>query len=81
MHMQSLDDQANDEEKLEKLDQDHDKPFSPPSDIKGQGRLAQTHPDRDTDVDEDDWYSNGVNSATNQPDNPRDEPHHGRKVA
>lgn len=78
--MQSLDDNPNEEEKLEKLDQDFDKPFSPPSDIKGQGRLARDHPDLDTDVDEDEWYDKGVNAASDQPDNPRDDPHHGRRV-
>lgn len=78
--MQSLDDQANEEEKLEKLDQDHDKPFSPPSDIRGQGRMARDHPDKD-DTDEDEWYHMGENAAANQPDNPNDEPHHGRRVA
>ena len=78
--MQSLDDQANEEEKLEKLDQDHDKPFSPPSDIRGQGRMARDHPDKD-DTDEDEWYQMGENAAANQPDNPNDEPHHGRRVA
>lgn len=79
--MQSLDDQANEEEKLEKLDQDFEKPFSPPSDIRGQGRIARDHPDKDTDTDDDEWYDEGDNAASNQPDNPKDDPHHGRKVA
>ena len=79
--MQSLDDQANEEEKLEKLDQDQDKPFLEPTDIKGQGRTARDHPETDTNIDEDEWYSEGRNSATDMPDNPRDEPHHGRRVA
>ena len=78
--MQSLDEEANQEEKLEKLDQDYDKPFSPPSDIRGQGRMPKNHPQKDTDTDETEWYDSGINSATSQPDNPRDEPHHGRRV-
>ena len=64
---------------LEKLDQDYDKPFSPPSDIRGQGRLARDHPSKD-DTDEDEWYHLGENAASNQPDNQRDDPHHGRRV-
>lgn len=79
--MQSLDDHASEEEKREKLDQDYDKPFSEPTDIRGQGRTPRTHPDIDTDIDEDEWYSEGKNSAIEMPDDPHDEPHHGRRVA
>ena len=78
--MQSLDEEPDKEEKLEKLDQDNDTPFSQPSDVKGQGRLPKDHPDKDTDIDEDEWYDSGINEATDQPDNPRDEPYHGRRV-
>ena len=79
--MQSLDDQANDEEKQEKLDQDFDKPFSPPSDISGQGRMARDDPAKDTGMDEDEWYNEGENAAANQPENPKDEPPRGKHVA
>jgi hypothetical protein len=62
--MQSLDDNANDEEKQEKLDQDFDKPFSEPSDIPGQGKIPRDDPSLDTDVDEDEWYSEGRADAS-----------------
>lgn len=78
--MESLDEEANQEEKQEKLEQDFDKPFSPPADVKGQGRLSKNHPDKDTGTDEDEWYDSGINAAANQPDDPRDEPHRGRRV-
>lgn len=80
MHFESLDEEPDKEEKQQKLPEDDGRPFSPPSDIKGQGRLPKDHPDLDTDVDEDEWYDSGVNAATEQPDNPRDDPHHGRRV-
>jgi len=78
--MQSLDDQANEEEKQEKLDQDFDKPFSPPSDIKGQGRMARDDPRKDTGMDEDEWYDEGENAAAGQPDNPKDNAPGGHQV-
>ena len=78
--MQSLDDQANDEEKLEKLDGDYDKPFSPPSDINGQGRMARDDPRKDTDMDEDEWYNEGENAAVSQPEDPKDEEEGGKQV-
>ena len=53
----------NDEEKEEKLDQDYDTPFSEPDDVPGQGKLPPDDPSLDTDVDEDEWYSEGQASA------------------
>lgn len=80
MHFESVDEEPNKEEKLEKLSEDHAKPFSPPPDIKGQDRLPKDHPDLDTDVDEDEWYGEGSNAAASEPEDPRDEPHRGRRV-
>jgi hypothetical protein len=79
--MQSLDDQANDEEKQEKLDQDFDTPFSPPTDISGQGRMARDDPAKDTDMDEDEWYNEGENAAASQEDDEKDQAPEGRRVA
>jgi len=79
--MQSLDDQASDEEKQEKLEQDFDKPFSPPDDVAGQGRMARDDPAKDTGMDEDEWYEEGENAAAGQQDNPKDEPPHANRVA
>jgi hypothetical protein len=78
--MQSLDDNANHEEKLEKLDQDYDKPFSPPDDISGQGRMARDDPAKDTDMDEDEWYQEGENAAAGQQDSPKDDKEGGAQV-
>jgi hypothetical protein len=62
--MQSLDDNAGDEEKHEKLDQDFDKPFSEPTDIPGQGAIPRDDPSLDSDVDADEWYSEGRADAS-----------------
>jgi hypothetical protein len=62
--MQSLDDNANKEEKQEKQDQDFDTPFSEPADIPGQGKVARDDPSLDTDIDEDEWYSEGRANAS-----------------
>lgn len=60
--MQSLDIELNEEEKLEKLAQDFDKPFSPPADIK-EG-IPRDYPTLDTDVDEHEWYDAGATIAS-----------------
>jgi hypothetical protein len=62
--MQSLDDNGSDEEKMEKLDQDYERPFSEPTDIPGQGKIQRDDPSLDTDVDEDEWYSEGRAAAS-----------------
>jgi hypothetical protein len=80
MHFESVDEEPDKEEKEEKLPEDNSKPFSPPSDVKGQGRLPKDHPNLDTDIDEDEWYGEGGNAAAEEPDNPGDEPHHGRRI-
>jgi len=59
----ALDSNPNDEEKQEKLDQDFETPFSEPTDIPGQGAVPLDHPSLDTDVDEDERYSEGRASA------------------
>jgi hypothetical protein len=79
--MQSLDNQANDEEKQEKLDQDYDKPFSPPDDISGQGRMPRDDPRKDTGMDEDEWYDEGENAAAGQQDDQKDDKEGGARVA
>ncbi len=61
--MISLDENPNEEEKEEKLDEDYDRPAAPPSDIPRQGALPRDDPAYDTDVDEDEWYSEGGPSA------------------
>jgi hypothetical protein len=62
--MQSLDDNLSDEEKEEKLDQDFEHPFSEPTDTPGQGTIARDDPSLDTDIDEDEWYSEGRAAAS-----------------
>ena len=60
--MQSLDMEPNEEERLEKLDQDFDKPFSPPADIKE--LISKDHPSLDSGVDEHEWYDVGATIAS-----------------
>ena len=76
----AIDEHPDDEEKREKLDEDNGTPFSPPSDIPGEGRMARDDPRRDDGLDEDEEYNEGENAAASQPDNPNDEPHTGRRV-
>lgn len=56
--MQSLDIELNDEEKLEKLSQDYEKPFSPPYDVIE--NIPNYYPSMDTNVDEHEWYDAGA---------------------
>lgn len=60
--MQSLDIEPNDEEKLEKLQQDFDKPFSPPTDI--EEGIPKDYPSLDTNIDEHEWYDVGATIAS-----------------
>lgn len=60
--MQSLDIEPNAEERLEKLEQDYDKPFSPPLDIKE--RISKDYPSLDTGIDEHEWYDVGATIAS-----------------
>lgn len=60
--MQSLDLEPNQEEKLEKLSQDFDKPFCPPYDIKE--IITKDYPSLDTNVDEQEWYDAGASIAS-----------------
>ena len=59
--MQSVDMEPNAEEKLEKLEQDFDKPFSPPSEVRE--RLPKDHPSLDMNIDEHEWYDEGAAGA------------------
>ena len=60
--MRSLDIEPNREERLEKLDQDFEKPFSPPVDIKE--LISKDYPSLDTGVDEHEWYDVGATIAS-----------------
>ena len=60
--MQSLDIEPNEEERLEKLDQDYDTPFSAPSDIKE--LIPKDYPSLDTGVDRHEWYDVGATIAS-----------------
>lgn len=60
--MQSVDIEPNKEERLEKLPQDFDKPFCPPSDIKE--KIPKDYPSLDTNVDEHEWYDAGATIAS-----------------
>jgi hypothetical protein len=54
--------EPNDEEKQEKLPNDFDTPFSPPSGI--QDLTDDTHPDADTNVDSMEQYDEGISGAS-----------------
>jgi len=58
----SLDEDADDEEKLEKEDQDYDTPFSPPDGIAD--NIPLDHPEIDTNVDIQEWYDEGRSGAS-----------------
>ena len=58
----SLDEEANDEEKQEKEDQDYDTPFSPPDGIRD--NIPKDHPEMDTNVDIQEWYDEGRAGAS-----------------
>lgn len=59
--MQSLDMKPNTEEKLERLRQDFDKPFSPPLEMRE--LLPRDHPSLDTGIDAHEWYDEGAAGA------------------
>lgn len=50
--------EPNDEEKLEKLDQDYDTPYSLPFD--STGKIAKDHPTTDDQMDSDELYNAGL---------------------
>lgn len=52
---------VNEEERLEKLPQDYDTPFSPPSGV--QDTTDDTHPQADTNVDAHEHYDEGISGA------------------
>jgi hypothetical protein len=54
--------EPNDEEKQEKLPNDFSTPFSPPSGI--QDNSDDTHPEADTNVDEQERYDEGIAGAS-----------------
>jgi hypothetical protein len=60
--MQSVDIEPNREERLEKLEQDFEKPFSPPTDIKE--LVSKDYPSLDTGVDGHEWYDAGGSTAS-----------------
>ena len=57
----SVDEEANDEEKQEKEDQDYDTPFSPPDGTLD--RIPKDHPEIDTNMDSQQWYDEGRSGA------------------
>jgi hypothetical protein len=57
----SLDEEASDEEKLEKEDQDFSKPFSPPEGV--QDTIPKDYPELDTNMDSQEWYDEGRSGA------------------
>ena len=69
--MQSVDIEPNKEEKLEKLEQDWDKQFSPPSQIEERERLPKNHPALDTGIDAHEWYDEGRAGAAEVSDTPK----------
>jgi hypothetical protein len=57
----SLDEEANDEEKLEKETQDFGTPFSPPAGT--QDTIPKDYPELDTNMDSQEWYDEGRSGA------------------
>lgn len=59
--------------KDEKLPEDHDTPFSPPTGV--QDRISQTHPSTDTNIDPEEDYDEGIEGAADidLPDQAADE--------
>jgi hypothetical protein len=77
-------DEPNEEEKLEELPEDNGTPFQPaahsrddsvPPDDSSQGRpYDDTHPDTDTDIDEQELYDAGKGPAAAGASEPHDDP-------
>jgi hypothetical protein len=57
----SVDEEANDEEKQEKVAQDYDTPFSPPDGTLD--TIPKDHPQVDTNMDSQEWYDEGRSGA------------------
>jgi len=73
----------NDEDKSEKIPggQDGQPPFSAPDDVRQSGGRNDLHPSRDTDLDGDDEYQNGPDSAAGlQEDEFPDEDQHATRI-
>jgi len=58
--------EPNEEEKQEKLPNDFDTPFSPPSGV--QDTTDDTHPDADTDLDDQERYDAGISASSGAQD-------------
>lgn len=58
----SLDEEADDEEKLEKQPQDFGTPFSPPEGVAD--NVPKDHPEVDTNMGIQQWYDEGRSAAT-----------------
>lgn len=81
--MQPDDNKLNDEDKQEKIKggQDGQPPFSDPDDVQQSGGQNDLHPSRDTDLDSDDEYQNGPDSAAGlQEDEFPDEDQHATRI-
>jgi len=65
--MQSVDIEAGEEEKLEKLEQDFNKPFSSPDGIVD--HIPKDHPSLDSGIDPQEWYDEGRSGAAEIRDN------------
>lgn len=61
----------NKEEKKEKLKQDYETPFSEPDDIPRSRVLPPDHPLLDSNLDEDEWYSEGRDAAAGNTQAPK----------
>ena len=60
--MYSLDEEASDEEDLEKEPGDFSRPFSPPEGVAD--NVPADHPEVDTNVDIQEWYDEGRSGAS-----------------
>lgn len=74
--MPPIDPEPNEEERLQKLDQDFDKPFSPPDDIQKGADPSTTHPATDTNTDDTQTYNEGPTGGgeINEPEDTNLEP-------
>lgn len=69
-----LPDEPNDEERQEELPQDGQTPFRPADDSPDGAASDDTHPDTDTDVDQQELYDAGQSAASSGADEPHDNP-------
>ena len=57
-------DEPHDDDAIQKLPEDNETPFRPATDILGQARFDDTHPNTDSDVQPEEQYDEGTAQAS-----------------